>query len=104
MTLQKFDAGLKTVCPQTYELAAPANATRCIVWNVYGYSHVIGDDGCLVQIPKVQLDVFNQSSFDPLFTDVQAYLTALHIPYSVQDIAYDPDYELLRMIIQLELI
>ena len=28
MTLQDLNAGLKAVCPETYELAAPKGATR----------------------------------------------------------------------------
>ena len=38
MTLQEFEAALKTVCPETYELAAPKGLTRYVVWHRYGKS------------------------------------------------------------------
>lgn len=102
MTLQELDTALKAVCPNTYELAAPAGATRAIVWNCYGAAHLIGGDCTVVDIHKVQLDIFYQALDDTLAEDVKAALRELYLPYEVQDDGYDDEYALRRCILLLE--
>lgn len=102
MILQDLDTALKAVCPETYELAAPNGATRAVVWHCYGASHLIGGDCTVVDIPKVQLDIFYQALDDTLVEDVKAALRELYLPYEVQDDSYDDEYALRRCILQLE--
>lgn len=102
MTLQELDTALKAVCPNTYELAAPAGATRAIVWHCYGASHLIGGDCTVVDVPKVQIDILYQQLDDSLADDVKEALRELHLPYEVQDDSYDDEYAIRRCILQLE--
>lgn len=102
MTLQDLEAALKDVCPETYELMAPAGATRAVVWHSYGASHLSADDSTLLDVPKVQLDIFYQDLADYLVEDVKDVLRSLYLPYEVQDDSYDDEYALRRCIIQLE--
>lgn len=102
MTLQELDTALKAVCPNTYELAAPAGATRAVVWHCYGASHLIGGDCTVVDVPKVQIDILYQQLDDSLADDVKEALRELHLPYEVQDDSYDDEYAIRRCILQLE--
>ena len=102
MTLQELDTALKAVCPNTYELAAPAGATRAIVWHCYGASHLIGGDCTVVDVPKEQIDILYQQLDDSLADDVKEALRELHLPYEVQDDSYDDEYALRRCILLLE--
>lgn len=102
MTLQDLDSALKAVCPATYELAAPAKATRAVVWHCYDAAHLLADDCTVVDIPKVQIDIFYQQLDDSLAEDVKEALRELHLPYEVQDDSYDDEYALRRCILQLE--
>ena len=102
MTLQELDTALKAVCPNTYELAAPAGATRAIVWHCYGASHLIGGDCTVVDVHKVQIDILYQQLDDSLADDVKEALRELHLPYEVQDDSYDDEYALRRCILLLE--
>lgn len=106
MTLEKLIALLKTVCPETYELAAPQGVPRCIVAHTYSNGRSLyGDDQNLFDIVKVQLDILTQDNADTLPLDVCELLRAWCITYSLQEIcAYDDDWAALRTIIQLELI
>lgn len=102
MTLQDLDTALKAVCPNTYELAAPAGETRAVVWHCYGASHLIGGDCTVVDVPKVQIDILYQQLDDSLADDVKEALRELHLPYEVQDDSYDDEYAIRRCILQLE--
>lgn len=102
MTLQDLDSALKAVCPATYELAAPAKATRAVVWHCYGAAHLLADDCTVVDVPKVQIDVFYQELGDELVESVKDALRELNLPYEVQDDSYDDEYALRRCILQLE--
>ena len=102
MTLQDLDSALRSVCPATYELAAPAGAARAIVWHCYGASHLLADDCTVVDVPKVQIDILYQQLDDSLAENVKEALRGLHLPYEVQDDSYDDEYALRRCILQLE--
>lgn len=101
MTLENLDAALKAVCPDCSELAIPAGKNRYIVWQVYGHAQTVGDDGVLLELPKVQLDVCAQASSDSIFAGVKDLLTALDIPWAEEEFSYDPEYERIRMILQM---
>lgn len=104
MTLQNLSDGLKSVCSDTYELVAPAGITRAIVWHSYGATTLHGDDIVADQCPKVQIDVYWESSTDTLLRDVETFLTQSGQSYNVVDIYYDDEYALRRCILQLELV
>lgn len=101
MTLQQFENNLKTACPETYELAAPQNAKRYVVWHQYGASSSFGDDRNMVDLPKVQIDIVSNVLHDFLVDDVCAALWAMDLTYSIQSEGYDPDYNAYRTILQL---
>ena len=71
MTLEKLIALLQTVCPETYELAAPQGVKRRIVAHTYTNGRSLyGDDQNLFDIEKVQLDILTQKNSDTLLLDV----------------------------------
>ena len=104
MTLQQFEAGLKAACPETYETAAPQDATRYVAWRTYGRSSVFGDDRNQVDAPKVQLDVITGISHDTLVDDICAALWLMDLSYSVVSEGYDDEYAAWRTILQLVVI
>ena len=101
MTLQEFEAVLKEVCADTYEIAAPKGKTRYVAWQRYGRSSLHGDDRNQIDAPKVQLDIITNRPGDFLADDVCAALWAMDLPYSVESEGYDDDYAAMRTIIQL---
>lgn len=102
MTLQQFEAGLKTACSEVYETAAPQNATRFVVWHRYGRNHIFGDDRNQVDIPKVQLDIVTNNPNDFLVDDICGALWMMELTYSVESEGYDDEYAAYRTILQLE--
>jgi hypothetical protein len=101
MTLQQFEAGLKEVCADTYEIAAPKGKTRYVAWHRYGRSSLHGDDRAQLEAPKVQLDIITNILNDTLADDICAALWAMDLPYTVESEGYDDDYAAMRTIIQL---
>lgn len=101
MTLQTFDDALKTACPETYELAAPQGKQRYVAWHKYGATSFHGDDGNLLNLPKVQIDIVTNLSADTLAEDVCDALWRLGLSYSVQSEGYDQEYNAYRTILQL---
>lgn len=105
MTLEKLIALLQTVCPETYELAAPQGVKRCIVAHTYPGASLYGNDQNFFDIEKVQLDILTQKNSDTLLLDVCELLRAWCITYTLETInEYDDDWNALRSIVQLELI
>lgn len=102
MTLQEFDANLKTACPDlVFELAAPEEKTRYVVWHRYGRSSTYGDDRNQLDIPKVQIDIITDRLDDTLVDDIAAVLWLMDLPYEVVSEGYDDDYAAYRTILQL---
>lgn len=104
MTLTDLTAALTGAVPNCYPDAAPAGVRPCVVYSVYGSRPVLGDDRNQMDIPKVQLDLLTLSSLDPLLDTVTDVLWELALPYSVQDMSYDPDYGCFRTILQTEVV
>lgn len=102
MTISDFSAALKAAVPNCYQDAAPAGCRPCAVFSVYGVKSVFGDDRNLVDIPKVQIDLLTLKLFDPIVDAVTDVLWDLGLSYSVQSMAYDPDYGCFRTILQTE--
>lgn len=102
MTLKEFDANLKTVFADTYELAAPQNKKRFVAWHRYGRKPHYGDNRNVLNIPKVQIDIVSNIDGDFLVDDICAALWSMGLSYSVDSEGYDPDYNAYRTILQLE--
>ena len=102
MTLAEFENGLKEVCAETYELAAPQNVKRYVVWHKYGRHSHVGDNRNVLNIPKVQIDIVTPIKNDFLCDDISAALWAMDLSYSIESDGYDPDYNAFRTILQLE--
>lgn len=104
MTLQQFDAALKEAFPDTYELAAPKDKLRYVVWNKYGTQSHFGDDRNVLGIPKVQIDIVSNIKDDLLVDDVCAALWLMGLSYSIESEGYDQEYNAFRTILQLEVV
>jgi hypothetical protein len=104
MTLQEFEAGLKEVCADTYEIAAPKGKTRYVAWHRYGRSSLHGDDRNQIDAPKVQIDIFSNIYADLLVDDICAALWLMGLSYSVVSEGYDDEYAAYRTILQLVVI
>lgn len=101
MTLQMFDARLKEIFPDTYEAAAPKGKQRYVVWHRYGRSSFYGDNGNVLNLPKVQVDIVTNIPDDLLVEDICAALWDMDLPYSVESEEYDDAYVTYRTILQL---
>lgn len=104
MTLQEFDATLKTAVPEAYELTAPKSKQRFVVWHRYGYQSMGGDDRNQLLAPKVQIDIVTNIHDDTLLDDVCAALWSLDLPFTVESEGYDDEYCAFRTILQLVVI
>ena len=104
MTLKKFEAKLKEAFSDTYEIAAPKDKQRFVVWHRYGRSSMYGDDKNQVDPPKVQIDIVTNISDDVLVDDICAALWMMDLPYSVVSEGYDDEYAAFRTILQLVVI
>lgn len=104
MTLQQFDSALKAAIPETYETAAPKNATRYVCWHRYGRDSLYGDDRNQLDAPRVQIDIITNQDQDTLVDDVCAVLWLLDLPYTVESEGYDDEYCAFRTILQLVVI
>lgn len=104
MTVPEFEAVLKAVCQDTYEIAAPKGLLRYVVWHRYGKQSAFGDDCNAVNLPKVQIDIVTNRNNDSLAEDVCNALCMAYLPYSIISDGYDPDYNAFRSILQLVVI
>lgn len=101
MTLQQFDAKLKSAFADTYETAAPKGKQRYVVWHKYGRSSTFGDDRNQIDVPKVQIDIITNIHDDTLVDDICAALWLMDLTYSVESEGYDDEYAAYRTILQL---
>lgn len=101
MTLQQFDAKLKEVSQDVFEIAAPQGKQRYVVWHRYGKTSFFGDNRNQTDLPKVQIDIVTNLPNDSLADDICAALWMMDLPYSVQSEGYDDDLAAFRTILQL---
>lgn len=104
MTLAEFETNLKATGHPVYHLEAPKGATRFAVWNQYGISPILGDDGNQLNAPRVQIDIITNRYDDILVDDICAALWLMDIPYTTAGGGYDPDYNASRTILQMMVI
>ena len=102
MTLKGFENGLKETFADVYELAAPQDKKRFVVWHTYGRHSHHGDNRNVLNIPKVQVDIVTNREDDFLVDDIFSALWMMGLSYSIQSEGYDPDYNAYRTILQLE--
>ena len=104
MTCSDLDAALKAAVSPVYHHAAPAGLTEYVVWSEYAINSVVGDDRTQIIIPRVQIDAYTQDDTpiegNTFFQAVLGVLDALELPYAVQDMGYDHDAAVVRLIIQ----
>lgn len=103
MNLSDLETALKTVTDKVYEREAPSGERRYIVWSVYNFDGVQGDDHAVLRLPRVQLDVYWQSRMDTLLDETFIVLDYWRIPFDVQDLTWDDERMLHRAILQLTL-
>lgn len=101
MKLNEFHANLKDAFSDTYEIAAPKDKQRYVVWHRYGRSSVYGDNRNQVDGFKVQIDIVTNIYDDPMIYDIMAALWAMDLPYRIESEEYDDDKKLSRVILQL---
>lgn len=101
MTLQQFDANLKSAFPDTYETAAPKGKQRYVVWHKYGRSSQYGDNRNQIDVPKVQIDIITNVHDDFLVDDICGALWMMDVPYSIVSEGYDDEYCAYRTILQM---
>lgn len=104
MSLSEFEALLKTVTDAVFERQAPEGLTRCIVWHRYNLTPIVGDDSRVLELPRVQLDLYWQQRLDTLLDDVTALLSYYRLPFDLQDITWDDERMLSRAILQLTVV
>lgn len=108
MSCSELETALREATENVFQNAAPASYTEYIVWAVYGYTQLIGDDAVVMSVPRVQIDVYSQEDGAELeggfFEDVRGVLDGLALPYAVPEVGYDPDAAAMRMILQLDVI
>lgn len=106
MTCSALESALKTVCPDTYRDAAPPGLAEYIVWAVYRYDTVYGDNGASFRVPRVQIDAYTQNTeagadgMNSFFERVFQALDEIGLSYEVHDTGYDPDAAAQRLILQ----
>ena len=102
MTLKEFEKSLKETFADTFELAAPSDKNRYVVWHRYGAHSHFGDNRNVLNVPKVQIDIVSNIDGDFLVDDICAALWTMGLSYSIESEGYDPDYNAYRTILQLE--
>jgi len=82
----------------------PANVARCVCVSQYMAASFYGDDANILDVPKVQIDVYTVSILDTLPDQICALLADWHLPYTLEDRGYDADTNRIRTILQTEVI
>ncbi len=104
MNLSDLKTALELVTDQVFEREAPAGARRYIVWHVYNFEQIRGDDHAPLRLPRVQLDIYWQSRMDTILDELISVLDYYRLPFDVQDLTWDDERMLNRAILQLTLI
>lgn len=92
---------LKELTGVPADVIAPPDTPRFAVASAYGASSVYGDDANLLDVPRVQIDVYTQDPADELPDEVMELLQSWHLPYTVEALnVYDEETNRLRCIIQ----
>lgn len=88
-----------------YPFAGAPDEPRQIVYTVYSVSSLYADDLNILDVPKIQLDLWTQTPDDQLPDQVMTVLQSWHLPYTVEtSMMYDDETNRLRTIIQAEVL
>ena len=103
--MQELYNALSALSGRPVDAVAPSGVERFIVAAQYGASSAYGADANVLDIPRVQIDIYTPDPEDPLPDRVMSLLQAWHMPYTVigRNI-YEEDRNVLRTILQLEVI
>ena len=82
----------------------PANVARCVCVSQYMAASFYADDANVLDVPKVQIDVYTTSILDALPDQICELLADWHLPYTLEDRGYDADTNRIRTILQAEVI
>ena len=98
-------AALEEAGVPVYQTVGPADTLRLVVVTPYAAASFYGDDANLLDVPKVQIDVYTPDLTDTLPDTVMGLLQSWHLPYTVEDLqGYEPETNRLRTILQAEVI
>ena len=101
--LQELTAAVEAITGSSADRAGAPDTGRTAVISTYGAASVLGDDGNLLDVPKVQIDVYVTDPADDLPERIMELLQERRFPYSVEDLnSYDPETNRLRTILQTE--
>lgn len=104
MTYASLFEALQRIHPDTYDRAAPHGLTRFAVLRRYAATPLWADDRNLMDFPRCQLDVWTQSPDDDLPGLFAEFLSALDLPYELEDESWDDELNLYRTIFQMEVV
>ena len=95
---------LTEICADSYDHAAPAGLVRFVVIHEYAETSFYGSDSNVLDVLRVQIDVYTQARDDALPGTVKALLRANCCPYTVQYSGWDDDTARFRTILQTEVL
>lgn len=88
-----------------YPFAGAPDEPRQIVYSVYSVSSAYADDLNILDVPKIQLDLWTQTDEDTLPDQVTEVLRTWRLPYSIETLMmYDDETNRLRTIVQTEVL
>ena len=88
-----------------YPFAGAPDEPRQIVYSVYSVSSAYADDLNILDVPKIQLDLWTQTYEDTLPDQVTEVLKTWLLPYRVEALmTYDEETNRLRTIVQAEVL
>ena len=88
-----------------YPVAGAPDEPRQVVDSVYSVASAYADDLNILDVPKIQLDLWTQTDEDTLPDQVTEVLKTWRLPYRVEALMmYDEETNRLRTIIQAEVL
>ena len=101
--LSELLEALEALTGSPVDTIAPPDTPRCCAAHGYTAASFYGDDANILDIPRVQIDVYTQDPADDLPEQVAALLQAWHLPYTIELLReYESETNRLRTIYQTE--
>lgn len=105
MTLQEFRDLLLDVTDKVYHFEAAGEATgQHIVWQETGGHALAGSNVRREVAREVQIDLYTTEEFDPLLEQLLTVLEAAEVAFSEPTTVYDTDTQLIRHIVECEVV
>ena len=103
--LTELLAAIKLATGLDAGIIAGQDLPRFVTVAPYAASSIYGEDANILDIPKVQIDIYVQEPDDTLPYDVAGVLQTFALPYTVEALMeYDESTNRLRTILQAEVI